>query len=389
MRRSTPNRYAERPPFTTSTQTYQRSTTPVAPARRGTSPNASARYRVDFGRAVQHQPQLSTPYQPRVGAHSPASSIRPVSAQRARNSPPMGEAIGSMLTDLVALSHHIERYLRENPGAVQGTSPQRALKAEEIERVVRRVEGHFKARVAELDQIVQEQKDVIIQLSREREMWKKRAENAEQLHKQPLAQHDDIIGDATPREATQRPSDANHLRQVLAEEKRQRLLVEEQTQHLTEQHGKVVHTLEQRIRKQERQLQSMMEALEQHGNSNNGSGVVTSGGGSGTPRSLKFRQRQLRFDDHPPTPDRAAASTSQPSYSGRALSADIAEVIDVSSQQPSGRVSPKGPPPSTVLPLEVDAEMDDVAAFLANISKELESISTVETQRHSKIAALS
>lgn len=342
----------------------------------------------------------------RVGASSPNASYRAASSQRNRNSPPVDETIGLMLTDLVSLSHNIERYLAENPTAVKGSPNARVLKAEEIERVVRRVEVHFKSRVDELDRIVQEQKDVILQLSKEREMWKRRAEAAGEPRRQ--SGHDlsntpatstalsDCVGDATPRDATARPHDVQQLRQTLAEEKRQRLLVEEQTQHLTEQHAKVVNTLEQRIRKQEKQLQSMVEVFEQHGGGSNGAGgvgIMSSGGGSGTPRSLKFRQRQLRFDDHPPTPDRtvpasSSSAASQHAMPARALSADIAEVIDVSSYQPSGKNSPSNPPPSTMLPLEADADMDDVAAFLANISKELESISSVESQRHTKIASL-
>jgi hypothetical protein len=301
-----------------------------------------------------------------------------------------------MLTDLVALSHNIERYIAENPiaasGAHQSSPNQRALKAEEIERVVRRVEVHFKARIDELDRIVQEQKEVILQLSREREMWKRRAEAGGESSSSK--RHDgDVASDAaTPRDTAK---DVQHLRQTLAEEKRQRLLVEEQTQHLTEQHTKVVNTLEQRIRKQEKQLQSMVEVFEQHGSSNSGGG---NSNGNGTPRSLKFRQRQLRFDDHPPTPDRATTAGSSElvqqqlqssmylrSSAGHA-SDDVTDVIDI-----SGKSSPLEPtvPASTVLPLEVDADMDDVAAFLANISKELESISSVEAQRQNKIAALS
>jgi hypothetical protein len=308
-----------------------------------------------------------------------------------------------MLTDLVALSHNIERYIAENPIAASGgnqSSPnQRALKAEEIERVVRRVEVHFKARIDELDRIVQEQKEVILQLSREREMWKRRAEAGGEASSSK--RHDgDVASDAaTPRDTAK---DVQHLRQTLAEEKRQRLLVEEQTQHLTEQHTKVVNTLEQRIRKQEKQLQSMVEVFEQHGSSNSGGG---NSNGNGTPRSLKFRQqRQLRFDDHPPTPDRTTTTTAAAGGSSSELvqqqlqsstylrsgvghpTDDVTDVIDI-----SGKSSPLDPtvPASTVLPLEVDADMDDVAAFLANISKELESISSVEAQRQNKIAALS
>lgn len=297
-----------------------------------------------------------------------------------------------MLTDLVTLSHNIERYIAENPLAVSGgnqSSPnQRALKAEEIERVVRRVEVHFKARIEELDKIVQEQKEAIVQLSREREMWKRRAEAGGEASssKRDLEVASDA---ATPRDTMK---DVQNLRQTLAEEKRQRLLVEEQTQHLTEQHTKVVNTLEQRIRKQEKQLQSMVEVFEQHGASHNNPAGGNSNG-SGTPRSLKFRQRQLRFDEHPPTPDRttaAAASSGEPLYAHRVsvssyANDEITDVIDV-----SGKSSPLDPsPPSTAVPLEVDADMDDVAAFLANISKELESISSVEAQRQNKIAALS
>lgn len=340
---------------------------------------------------------------------------RSASAMRGpRPSPPMDDTIGHMLSDLVNISHNIERYISSNPAAL---AQPKSLHADDVERIVRRVESHFKGKLEQLEGLVQEQKDVIVQLSRERDQWKKKAEALSSSASS--AQHS--IGDAVRSSIAQRSAalselektwvtdedvaahaaapkgrdaEIHQLRHILLEEKRQRLLVEEQTQSLTEQHAKVVNTLELRIRKQEKQLQVIMDAFEQQQGAQSAAVVPQAedhaNGTRGTPRSLKFRQRQLRFGDEPTVGFESHAA--QRVVPERCTSTDITDVIEISAHS-TGKTSPAAVPAevpaSTVPPLSGDAAMDDVTLFLANISKELESINDIEIHRQTKIAALS
>jgi hypothetical protein len=162
------------------------------------------------------------------------------------------------------------------------------------------------------------------------------------------------------------------LRQVLLAEKRQRLLVEEQTQMLAEQHTKVVGTLEQRIRKQEKQLQMVMDAL----NAQHGYDGGVDGASKGTPRSRILRQR-------------TAASARLSEVEATATPRSGHEPSPAEPQEGAIRIpsvcSESFSKGSTAVP---HGDVDDVALFLQNISKELESINDLEIERHSKLLML-
>lgn len=469
MRKTTPSRYAaeSRPPFTTSTSAQNQNRS-VAPNMRNRAASPQPSYPRPRGVAFQ-QPMVRTPHggatfldpqqqhQARFAAPGGFSSpavvagpplLRKQNLPFPRSPPQVDENISAMLNDLVHISHNIERYIQENPNAVGSAAASSAavgaqLKAEEIERVVRRVESHFQAKLQQQEATLQEQKDVIIQLSKERDMWRRKAEQ-HQASSSPAAGTpvntasrepvpvDSLLDGVNltlavgPKQGKER-DEIQQLKHVLAEEKRQRLLVEEQTQSLTEQHAKVVHTLEQRIRKQDKQLQEIIEVFEHQQqqslgnqqlqssatphNGNNISGAPEGENLRGTPRSLKFRQRQLRLGEEtmnqestprssgaqPPaqamtTSDaRAAQEASTIALLRRAQSTDITDVIEVTQQASSRTDSP--PLPASRgggghIHEQVDiGPVDDVALFLANISKELECINDLEVQRHSKITS--
>lgn len=66
----------------------------------------------------------------------------------------------------------------------------------------------------------------------------------------------------SPRSVPPDAREVNALRKALFAEKRQRLMVEEQTQRLAEQHAVLISTLEQRLHKQESQIRDIIRAAE-------------------------------------------------------------------------------------------------------------------------------
>lgn len=167
---------------------------------------------------------------------------------------------------------------------------QATLKAQEIERIVRRVENHFAQKIASMQQKEKEQTKKIAELTaelcrlqQEKQQATDNSRNLSILQGSPTFSVDGLSGGegasrfqqnqeftakgncvvaTTNNNASDSNSEANNLRRMLQEEKRQRLFVEEQTQSLTEQHSRVVSTLERRLQKQEEQLRELAASLE-------------------------------------------------------------------------------------------------------------------------------
>ncbi|EKF31344.1 hypothetical protein MOQ_004821 [Trypanosoma cruzi marinkellei] len=222
-----------------------------------------------------------------------------------------GHQVRHLLSELVEISHTLAEYLQGEPSALmlqQQASPinsdggfatrphsqkQATLKAQEIERIVKRVESHFSEKIASMEKRDKEQTAVIIELRKEIQ----RLQQQDRPFSPPLSSSRE--GDfRTSSRSAQYPTGASNgthtvtttnknnnstttasknangnspsehvaevenLRRMLQEEKRQRLFVEEQTQSLSEQHGRVVMTLERRLQKQEDQLCELIASLD-------------------------------------------------------------------------------------------------------------------------------
>jgi hypothetical protein len=206
---------------------------------------------------------------------------------------------------------------------------------------------------------------------------------------------------------------------MLVGEKRQRLLVEEQTQDLADQHAKVIVTLEQRLRKQEKQIQDLTKALTTPHNANSVGDAFDNAKGLTTPRSLTRgalsarTQHRRSLNDEKSTEDVEKQQADSPALSpsvGSAASgaADqpapaprVVKVVELSSEAARPSESQQNPivAHSNRPPLQLQSTLedssskqarlaaDDVANFLESISKELESISEGETQRRAKLSA--
>ncbi|KPI89613.1 hypothetical protein ABL78_1278 [Leptomonas seymouri] len=188
-----------------------------------------------------------------------------------------GTSVHHMLTELVDLSHSIAALLEQ-----EGLSPTRALtssarqqeaslKTHEIERIVRRVEAHFVDKIQSLEAINTTLKDEVRQLRSALQQASTHPEGTKSAAtcdirsglKEEIEALDalDNAWSSSSKDAAGL-TEAEQLRRVLLAEKRQRLRVEEQTQLLTEQHAKVVGTLERRLKKQEEQLYDLIAAID-------------------------------------------------------------------------------------------------------------------------------
>lgn len=189
-----------------------------------------------------------------------------------------GTSVHHMLSELVDLSQSIAALLEQEavPHAPALTSSSSArqkeagLKTQEIERIVRRVEAHFVDKVQTLEATNTTLKDEVRHL-REALKAQSRSESVKTAATQDVrgGLREEIEAlDALDRAWTSEGNgtapltEAEQLRRVLLAEKRQRLRVEEQTQSLTEQHAKVVGTLERRLKKQEEQLYDLIAAID-------------------------------------------------------------------------------------------------------------------------------
>eukprot|EP00796_Vickermania_ingenoplastis_P013387 gene13387-9213_t len=149
------------------------------------------------------------------------------------------------------------KVLRSRSGdSKAGGSPESqfsVLRREETHRIVQRVASHFAERLSALQKENAELKRRIATLG----------DNAAV---QQTAGKNDSLTSSGFRSSTNLRDDQNmeleFMKNALLAEKRQRLLVEEQTQKLTEQHLLLLNTLEHRLRKQESQIRDIIRASE-------------------------------------------------------------------------------------------------------------------------------
>lgn len=363
------------------------------------------------GRAVF----MATPNS-RTGSMSVRGSSNPSSAP--------GASVHHMLNDLVELSKSIAAILDQETYTPSPSKPsglnssvreQASLKAQEIERVVRRVEVHFIGRIKELEEanrkLQLEVKQLKLQIA---EIGTSGSANgvrspATSIHtRSGLAEEVDAAAaeldvqrhNGERRVLTSSSSDLDNLRHALVAEKRQRLRVEEQTQQLTEEHAKVVGTLERRLKKQEDQLYDLIAAVDRGPSTTSLS--PSRNAERSTPRRLLHQQlahhqqtqrelqqykEQLRGDLPPSLPNETTpgASALTPDDVHRTL-----EMIKVSKPPVVSSLILRDPVAPTVAPprelVTADAmprfaaavsEVDEITSFLDSITKELESIDTV------------
>ncbi|KEG14968.1 hypothetical protein DQ04_00241100 [Trypanosoma grayi] len=380
-----------------------------------------------------------------------------------------------LLSELVEISQTLASYLEDATAQPppqqqqqQVTSPngnptrkeQVTLKAQEIERIVKRVEAHFVEKIASMEFKAKEQAKTIAELTREICCLRQQEE-------QPLSpsasssrmagQKISSLSDQQQQQKKKRAGSGHinnngvgdeeleNLRRALQEEKRQRLFVEEQTQSLTEQHGRVVSTLERRLQKQEEQLRELISSLDHqhqlasssssppHSRSPSSSPHPPAVTTSPTPRRLlrqqlaQHEQTQLTLEAYRRSLRGSDVARSENLLiGGRAARDGDADVKDDDNGffAGLGHVGPKpvlrgaaqkspqpyfgSPPPPPLKELQqkqqrrhnvnsssvVDAtaakagaEVDDIAAFLDNITQELESIDAIESQRERDLSA--
>ncbi|CBZ29404.1 conserved hypothetical protein [Leishmania mexicana MHOM/GT/2001/U1103] len=188
-------------------------------------------------------------------------------------------SVHHMLNELVDLSHSIAALLEQGQmlsptGAPSAADRQQeaSLKTQEIERIVRRVEAHFVDRIQSLEALNASLAEEVRQLrgALVTQRANGAAGRANVLHD---ISGSDLQEDSKTLDAWEKASwdetgngaavsEVEQLRRVLVAEKRQRLRVEEQTQSLTEQHARVVGTLERRLKKQEEQLYDLIAAID-------------------------------------------------------------------------------------------------------------------------------
>lgn len=286
--------------------------------------------------------QLRSHPRPSGAMNGAAATPTPERRQRALVSHSTPSSVPSasvhhMLTELVDLSHSIAALLEQEatsptPALTSSSSARQqeaGLKTQEIERIVRRVEAHFVDKVQTLEATNTNLKDEVRQLRAALE-----AQSRTGSGKAAAAPHDVRGGlreeiealDALDRAWSSEGStgaaltEAEQLRRVLLAEKRQRLRVEEQTQSLTEQHAKVVGTLERRLKKQEEQLYDLIAAIDRGYTAVPGSPTRSSERGSShrlptprhllrqqlaqhqqTQRALQEYKENLRFESPSPT----------------------------------------------------------------------------------------
>lgn len=220
--------------------------------------------------------------------------------------------VQEMLNNIVRIAANCSRRLQSPAASTQppGTDAPGSLKRDEIERIVRRVEQHYSRRLEDLE--------------RENELLRRQL--TEQRHRLP--------------------PDTETLRHQLNEEKRHRLACEEQCQRMTEEHAKVVSTIEQRMRKQERQILDMSK--------------TTTGC---TPRSARFSTgTPLRESD-----DTKAIARFEPQNGVHGVKAD----------SPIATVSI---PPGGMQSVVFD--------FLSSIGRELDEINAAEVARSAQLRTL-
>ncbi|KAK7199624.1 hypothetical protein NESM_000007500 [Novymonas esmeraldas] len=419
----------------------------VAAARRssGTVAPATAAPERRFASQARPRPRPSPAHMPFL---APTPERRPQAHLGSSSQSSMPSAsVHHMLSELVDLSHSIAALLDQgqvSPSAPAPGAPDRqqevSLKAQEIERIVRRVEAHFVDHIRTLEaanaSLAEESRQLRGTLAAQRAggggggVW----EESEALDARDPAVWSGRSGNGGGAAL----GESEQLRRVLVAEKRQRLRVEEQTQLLTEQHAKVVGTLERRLKKQEEQLYDLIAAIDRGygGGASTASASPTRSTDRSSPHRLATPRRLLRqqlaqhqqtqralqqykenllFD--PPSPTESEEATGTPTTAATAAAGEGLGLDDVrrtlesiraskpltvsdqlhsraaaqestaarrptqsARQEPAAPRSPlrtprqPHPPPPESAAAARADEVDEITMFLENITKELESL---------------
>lgn len=204
-------------------------------------------------RTLEGKKRSSTPLT--VRARTPSSRVRAASTTRSSTS---DSNVHSMLQNIIELTSSVARQIGSKTN-------ERPLSVNEIEQVVRRVESHFVSQIQDLEETIRQQSNLIEHLKTAK------TQTCE------LGELSVVVDDKTSLKGSPRAV-IEQLRQQLLNEKRQRLKCEEQSTNMTEQHARLVNTLEQRIKKQDKLLQEL----------NNG---------KTTPRSVRLSQEEQKTEN--------------------------------------------------------------------------------------------
>lgn len=349
--------------------------------------------------------QLRSHPRPSAGPHAP--SLTPTPERRHRQlvsrspqSSVPGASVHHMLTELVDLSHSIAALL-EQEGGLSPTPPaltssarqqEAGLKTQEIERIVHRVEAHFVDKIqtleatnATLKEEVRQLRDALAQAQVRSEHPKTAAAALRDVRgglKDEIEALDALdkawMGDGGGGGAAAAQSEAEQLRRVLLAEKRQRLRVEEQTQSLTEQHAKVVGTLERRLKKQEDQLYDLIAAIDRGYSGAPASPTRSTERGSShrlptprhllrqqlaqhqqTQRALQEYKENLRYESPSPTQSDDAAAMAELGLDDVRRTLESIRSSKPLTVQAQTQVKPKATPPPAVNAAAVVADDDD------------------------------
>ncbi|GET91349.1 hypothetical protein, conserved [Leishmania tarentolae] len=380
-----------------------------------------------------------------LSTSTPERRLQTVQRSSTQSSMP-SNSVHHMLNELVDLSHSIAALLEQGKMPSLIVSPSTAdrqqevsLKTQEIERIVRRVEAHFVDRIRSLEALNASLVEEVRQLRRALAEQRTNSsagrmsvlhdarggdltEDSKALDDWEKASWDETVSDAAA-------SEVEHLRRVLVAEKRQRLRVEEQTQSLTEQHAKVVGTLERRLKKQEQQLFDLIAAIDRgYGGGSSATSAsparCTERGSSHrlptprhllrkqiaqhqqTQRALQLYKENLRLEPPPPAGGDEVVATMKGlglddvrhTLESIRASKPLTLQVHGSDQEatreiPADRVSPptvrdgqavvqsptvcsQAPSPPDRAACASANEMDEITVFLENIAKELESLDT-------------
>ncbi|EPY25897.1 hypothetical protein STCU_05924 [Strigomonas culicis] len=289
-------------------------------------------------------------------------------------SPQSAAAVQCMLSDLIEISQHLASYLEHEvvSGGAGACSNQAAtLKAQEIERIVRRVEAYYN----------------------------KKLESASAARKQLEHQVEELTALVHKGASGGSSVDTEALRHALLAEKRQRFQLEEQTQLMTEQHAKVVGTLERRLQKQETQLRDLLHMIDRTGaTSATLSSSLDAGATLGTPRRLlrqqlaqhqetqraleQYRQHIVShpMDNNAPLTVESLSNSRSEGEKTRATVVDAKppeqKRLEYSPPVNNDRIEESNASENTTRKGDALREVDEISAFLDNITKELENIRT-------------
>lgn len=273
-------------------------------------------------------------------------SIRPKTVSRQRGSPsgapPLRQSSSSNRVARQGPLPSSSQYEARRQDVPQSGS---SLRKDEVERIVKRVAAHYLERMTALMHRNKKLEERILAL--EACARPSNEDRGNTLIPPLLVQEDGDFPET---------SEITCLRSALLAEKRQRLLVEEQTQRLTEQHTALIRTLEQRLYKQEHQIRDILSA----------SSAKSSLCGRSSPRKVEHQASRTGA-----TPSTQAERADEMLTELSARSSPRA--TDVNAELESGHISPLRRP-DQLRTASIAEEIDDISAFLSQLTEELGSM---------------